>query len=93
MQAASAWCHPDTYLQPGFPLADGISSPSIHLHWFQNAVNRQNLLCLALVESDRHMIRIRRIPVVGIPIVVHIARIRRIAAPDRSQPPVAPTQN
>ena len=45
------------------------------------------------MESDGHPIRIGRTPVVGIAVVVDIARIRRIARPNRRKPPVAPTQS
>ena len=53
----------------------------------------QNLLCLALMESERHPIRIGRVPVVRIAVVVDIARISRVARPHGRQPPVAPTQS
>ena len=45
------------------------------------------------VESDRHPIRVRRVVVVGIAVVAHIARIRGRIIPRTRQPPVAADKN
>ena len=41
-----------------------------------------------MTESDRRSIRVDGVVVVRIPVVVHIAEVRRVAGVRRSRPPV-----
>lgn len=91
MQAASACSHPVTYLRL-YNTGEGVSSPSIHPALISESHKGKTYFDSHLVESHGHTIRIGGIPVVGIAIVVDIARIRRIARPHGRQPPVAPTK-
>ena len=41
------------------------------------------------MESDRDVKLVAGVPVVGVPVVVDVHAISRVASPDRSGPPVA----
>lgn len=79
MQEASAWSHPRTYLRCISHRRYISSFQYIASHFSSQLTFFLAYLYKRCLESERHAIRVGRVPVVGIAVVVDIAGVRRVA--------------